>query len=444
MFLQKVARALRFASATEEYANEWLDDSVASFRLLSDHITKLCQDKKVVLLIDEVDKSTNNRTFLHFLGMLREKYLARQDDKDYTFQSVILAGVADIKNLKLKMINDGVHMPASTEGSIYNSPWNIATDYEVDMSFSPREIATMLTEYETDHQTGMDIGLIASEIYTFTSGYPFLVSRICKHIDEKLGKNWTESGVAEAVKIILGEKNVLFDDLTKNLENNPDLAVFLYDLLICGEAKSFNYGVPVINLGYMYGYIKKGDGNGKAGAVVDNRIFEIYISDYFIAKDETIAYEKRKMITNNVLVQDVVHDGKFDMELCLRKFAEHYREIYTEKDAPFLERQGRLLFLSYLKPLINGQGFYHIESQFTDLRRMDIVVDFGGEQFIIELKLWKGEAGMDKAYEQLAGYMQSKGANKGYLLTFDFRKEKDMHNPEWVQIGDGQIFSVVV
>jgi hypothetical protein len=444
MFLEKISQALRFTDASEEYAKEWRDDSVNSFRLLGEHIAKMCQDKKIVLLVDEVDKTSNNRTFLHFLGMLREKYLARKSGEDYTFQSVILAGVADIKNLKLKMINEGVHMPAAAEGSIYNSPWNIATDFEVDMSFSPREIATMLAEYESDHQTGMDIDLIANEVYKFTSGYPFLVSRICKHIDEKLGRDWSENGVSEAVKIILGEKNVLFDDLTKNLENYPDLSDFLYDLLILGDSKSFNYGVPVINLGYMYGYIKKGNGNGSSKTVIDNRIFEIFISDYFIAKDETAPAKDRHKRLSNVLAQDVIHDGRFDMELCLHKFAEHYAEIYTEKDASFLERQGRMLFLSYLKPLINGRGFYHIESQFTDLRRMDIIVDFGQDQFIVELKLWKGEAGMDKAYEQLHGYMQSKGTERGYLLTFDFRKEKEKKEAEWVQMGDSQIFSVIV
>ena len=93
------------------------------------------------------------------------------------------------------------------------------------------------------------------------------------------------------------------------------------------------------------------------------------------------------------------------MELCLRKFAEHYAEMFNERDAEFIEREGRLLFLSYLRPLINGQGFYHIESQFTDLRRMDLVVDFGVDQFIIELKLWKGEAEHKKAYAQLNDYL---------------------------------------
>ena len=62
--------------------------------------------KEIVLFIDEVDKSSNNQLFLSFLGMLRNKYLLRQQSKDKTFHSVILAGVYDIKNLKLKMRKD--------------------------------------------------------------------------------------------------------------------------------------------------------------------------------------------------------------------------------------------------------------------------------------------------------------------------------------------------
>ncbi|MCP4157869.1 MAG: AAA family ATPase, partial [bacterium] len=62
-------------------------------------IVKSC-GKKVVLTIDEVDKSSNNQLFLSFLGMLRHKYLLRNKGKDDTFQSVILAGVYDVKNLK--------------------------------------------------------------------------------------------------------------------------------------------------------------------------------------------------------------------------------------------------------------------------------------------------------------------------------------------------------
>lgn len=80
---------------------------------------------------------------------------------------MILAGVYDIKNLKLKM-HPG-------EESKYNSPWNIASDFTVDMSFSKNGIASMLLEYEQDYHTGMDIDEIAGDLFVY-KGIP--LSRI--------------------------------------------------------------------------------------------------------------------------------------------------------------------------------------------------------------------------------------------------------------------------
>ncbi|MFR7917982.1 MAG: hypothetical protein ACLU4L_01260 [Anaerostipes sp.] len=77
---------------------------------------------------DEVDKSSDNQIFLSFLGLLREKYLKCQQGKDVTFHSVILAGVYDIKTLKLKL--------HPQEESKYNSPWNIADNNQMYMKVS--------------------------------------------------------------------------------------------------------------------------------------------------------------------------------------------------------------------------------------------------------------------------------------------------------------------
>ena len=74
-----------------------------------------------------------------------------------------------------------------------------------------------------------------------------------------------------------------------------------------------------------------------------------------------------------------------------------------------------------------------------------IAVDFGSEQIIIELKLWKGEAEHSKAYEQLAGYLDSKSFGTGYLLTFDFRKNVNKQPyAKWVDYSGKRIFDVVV
>lgn len=436
-FTRQISKSLTFTPAKGEYAEKWKNTNAVDFDLLRDHITNMCENKKVILMIDEADNAGSNRVFIKFLNMLRDKYIAKRKGKDHTFQSVILAGVYDIKNIKLKMINEGSYAPSETENKIYNSPWNIAVDFTIDMSFCPAEIATMLKEYETDHDTGMNIGEISEEIYSYTNGYPFLVSKICRHIDESLNKNWSVEGIQEAVRIILHEKNTLFDDLFKNLENDKALHELIYDVLIIGTQRTFALGNPTIDMGFIYGIIKR----EQQSVIISNKIYEIIICDYFISKDE----ESKNKRVSGIVQQDIIKNGRFDMELCLRKFAEHYTEIFNENDKNFLERHGRLMFLSYLKPLINGRGFYHIESQFTDLRRMDIVVDFGRDQFIVELKIWRGEKYEEDAYKQLCGYMETKKADRGYLLTFNFRKGSEKERKaEWMDFDGKKIFDVMV
>jgi hypothetical protein len=63
-------------------------------------------------------------------------------------------------------------------------------------------------------------------------------------------------------------------------------------------------------------------------------------------------------------------------------------------------------------------------------------VDFGAQQFIVELKLWRGEQKHEKAYEQLIKYLDSKNKSEGYLLTFDFRKKKaKKFSAKWIRKG---------
>ena len=446
MFLGRISQAMTNGNISKRYAKKWLGQGffgskVICMSSLGKHISSMCKEVKVVLMIDEVDKSSNNMLFLHFLGMLRAKYLSRQAGKDHTFHSVILAGVTDVKNLKMKLINDGLYAPLREEGRILNSSWNIAASFNVDMSFNCEEISKMLGEYEADAKTGMDITAIANEIHKYTYGYPFLVSRICKCIDEEQGRSWSVYGVEDAVRFILLESNVLFDDMVKNLENHENLYDFMYELLIVGITKTFNIDNPVISLANTYGYIKTG-ANGSRKIAVSNRIFESRIVAFFASKDENTLSKKR---VPGAIYQDVILDGKFDMAACLLKFAEYYREIFSPSEEGFFERHGRLLFMSFLTPLLNGQGFIHIETQLTDLRRMDLVVDFEKEQFLVKLKLWRGDAAKDRAYKQLLGYMETKNANEGYLLTFDFRKEKTgEYKAGWVEVDGKRVFDVVV
>ena len=370
-------------------------------------ISELCEKagKPVVLMIDEVDRASDFSVFATFLGVLRDMYLERNENGAPAFLSVILAGVHDIKNLKKKIRPESAHS--------YNSPWNIAADFEIDMSFSAPEIEAMLEGYENDYHTGMDISEVADRIYYYTAGYPFLVSRLCKTIDETL-HDWSSGGVDDAVKRLVASTNTLFDDMIKNIENNPPFAELLRSLLIGGEEFLFQPFLPEINLGAMYGIL--GNRNGKAA--ISNLVFETVLYNYFAGIEEIRPAKERFMENSSLFIKD----GRLDMDRLVERFAAALKSEYRRRDKGFIEREFRLLFICFLRPVINGAGHYVVEAQTRDDRRMDVVVFYGADKFIVELKIWRGEQYEAEGMEQLAGYLDVQGQTKGWLISFHMGK----------------------
>ncbi|MEG3042419.1 MAG: AAA-like domain-containing protein, partial [Clostridium sp.] len=405
------------------------NDDMESLNDLSYFITKLIRksNKKVVLLIDEVDKSSNNQLFLSFLGMLRNKYLLRNEGQDLTFHSVILAGVHDIKTLKVKLRPD--------EEQKYNSPWNIATDFNVDMSFSKDEIMTMLDDYTENKAVTLDKEYFAEKLYFYTSGYPFLVSKLCKIIDETIMDEdklvWEKEYMDLAVKQLLRESNTNFDSLIKNIENDSELKIMVKGLIIDGNKITYNINNPNINLGMQYGIFRNEDMRLK----INNRIYELLIYDYMSSLIETStnigSYNERSAYINE--------DGNLDIRKILVKFSEFMKHEYSEKREAFLEADGRLLFLAFISPIINGTGFAFKEVQGGDEKRFDIVITYNKKMYILELKRWSGESYHQKGLIQLGEYLDQYGLDRGYLLIFDFRKlsgEVGNQNDRVITVGE--------
>ena len=462
-FIRSVAQALKFTSQSAEIIEEWKNKNayeeegyVDAFDYLSDKIAWLCKksEKEILLFIDEVDKTSDNQIFLNFLGMLRNKYIKRQEGLDYTFKSVILAGVYDIKNLKLKLRPE--------EERKYNSPWithvgneengclqtlddcpwdckaapyNIAADFNVDMSFSPQEIATMLQEYEADHQTGMDIEEISNVLYFYTNGYPYLVSWLCKWVDEQGDKIWTIEQVKKAQRELLKQRNTLFDDIIKNLANNQELSMLIKRIIYDGDRISYTLANDNVQLGVMFGILKEKEGS----IALSNIIFEVYLYNYFSSMEEV------QNVNLSVNTSQFIKAGKLDMPRILTKFQEIMKAEYRREDGKFLEQQGRLLFLCFLKPIINGTGFYYVEPETRNNTRMDIVVTYGKEEHIIELKLWHGDQYRKDGIEQLERYLDSRNNETGYLVSFSFNQSKE-YTSGWLKADETKkhIFEIVI
>ena len=431
VFVELMAESLEFTDESE--SKRLIDNAkqIENLRDLSKVITKFIKEskKEVILFIDEVDKSSNNQLFLSFLGMLRNKYLSRQQGKDKTFSSVILAGVYDIKNLKIKLRNE--------DETKYNSPWNIAVNFDIDMSFNILEIESMLREYVNDKNIIIDIKNIAKLLYEYTSGYPFLVSRLCQIIDEKLleeGFNWDEEALIRAMKILLMEINTLFDDLIKNIENYEDLKEYLFDLIMNGEDKTFNIYNNNINLGVVLGYLK--ECNGKVS--VSNAIFKQVLYNYFSSRLE----DKTNMLNYNFKDNFITSTG-LDFEKILLKFQQFMKEQYSTIDSKFIEREGRLLFLAFIKPIINGVGFDFKEVQISEEKRLDIVITYLKEKYLVELKIWYGEEYHQRGLKQLKDYLDIKNLECGYLVIYNFNKNKE-YKYETILVDNKKIFAIWV
>lgn len=281
-FLDILSEQLEFLGEKELLALIQNNKTITNFKQLNTFFTRMIAEsgRKVVLMIDEVDKASNNQLFLDFLGMLRAKYLKRSQGKGSSFHSVILAGVHDVKTLKAKLRPE--------EKTMYNSPWNIAVDFDIELSLFPEEIASMLEEYVKEQHVKIDIPFFADKLFYFTSGYPFLVSYLCKIIDEKIlpvkeKMEWEPQDLIQTVQMTLMKDNTNFESLIKNLENNPDLYELVFNIIMNEKEFSYNLDNPVIRLGDMYGVLRGDKGKTR----IHNRIYEQRIYNYMASKMET-------------------------------------------------------------------------------------------------------------------------------------------------------------
>ncbi len=430
MFFEDKEKIVERLAALKEHNDAGMDDL---FECISS-ICELCS-RPIVLIIDEVDSAGNNQVFIDFLAQLRGYYLAR--DEMPTFHSVILAGVYSIKNLKLKLRPESEHQ--------FNSPWNIAADFKINMRFSAEQIAGMLGEYEADHQTGMDICAVAEEIYAYTSGYPVLVSTICKYIDEDLSGSedfespkaaWSKEGVSEAVKNMLKVSTPLFESMVRQLDLYKELRVMLENIIYQGLKIPFSPDEKAVSMGLMFGFLTEKNGQ----VAIANRIFEMYLLNLFMTEEAGKSEIYAQGGSDRI---GFIKENRLDMDLVLKKFVEYFHEICSDKEERFIEKFGRRFFLLYLKPIINGTGNYYIEAQTRDERRTDVIVDYLGEQFIVELKIWHGNEYNTRGEKQLTEYLEYFHRDKGYLLSFNFNQKKEIGVKE-IQVGDKTIVEAVV
>ncbi|HCT91504.1 MAG TPA: 9-O-acetyl-N-acetylneuraminate esterase, partial [Lachnospiraceae bacterium] len=203
----------------------------------------------------------------------------------------------------------------------------------------------------------------------------------------------------EAEKKLLGEKNTLFESIVNKLYDFPELKDIVYSILFMGKENSYNVLDQAVGTAEMFGFIK----NMNGVIAIANRVFETVFYNLFLTSMENQNTDIYKAAVRDK--NQFVYAGHLNMDLILEKFVLHFDELYGDRPERFKEEDGRRYFLLYLRPIINGTGNYYIESRTRNMERTDVIVDYRGEQMVIELKIWRGNAYHERGERQLIDYL---------------------------------------
>jgi hypothetical protein len=104
--------------------------------------------------------------------------------------------------------------------------------------------------------------------------------------------------------------------------------------------------------------------------------------------------------------------------MILERFSAFMHDEYRDQDSTFVEREARRLLVGYIKPIINGVGNYFLEPEIRGGQKIDLLVLYEGKEYVIEIKIWRGEAYESRAFDQVARYAKARHARVDYVVSF--------------------------
>ncbi len=164
-------------------------------------------------------------------------------------------------------------------------------------------------------------------------------------------------------------------------------------------------------------------------------LYNLFLSEEYVGSR---MYDAGLLDKNQFVV-----NGHLNVRRVLERFAESFDALYGDADETFLEEAGRRYFMLFLKPIINGVGNCYMEARTRNRERMDLVIDYRGEQFVVELKIWREKACHERGEQQLSAYLDHFHLKKGYMLSFCFNKKKEVGVKEIV-LGDRLLVEALV
>ena len=371
--------------------------SFLALRELFVHLHELLADQHLVLIIDEFD-GTPQAAISHLLQMWWQIYLTSVPPR--SLHSVVLVGLQNIATLNLGR----------------SSPFNIARQVQL-ADFTLDEVRDLMGQYTIESSQSFAPGIL-EELYHQTSGHPFLVNRVAAILTEEIALDRThpitQANLEMAVSQLMTEANYNFESLVRHATvNRADVLNILF-----GAKYVFSLNAPLVHTLHMHGIISK---SAAGTCQIANPIYAQVLLAAF--RPVQIGLQGA-ILANGYDFRPHVGNGELQMQALLSRFREFVerrgREAFKVTPMP-QEATGQYLLMAYLDIVVRQIG----GAQFTEINsgegRLDLVVVLKGRRYIVETKIWRGQALYEEGLTQLADYLASEGQTTGYYVLFHAR-----------------------
>ena len=364
--------------------------------------------QRVVLLIDEFD-GIPHPLVSDFLYTLRHIYLS---DSLLCPHSVGIVGVKNITQLDY-------------DRSI--SPFNIQDEFHLP-NFTLEQVRHLLGQY-TDEVGQSFASDVIESIHKQTAGQPFLVNRIAQILTEDLDIPKTQtirlSHFDQAYAHILSENNTNLTHLTTNIRKDRRFENLLMKIVSYDKGVPFILHNDIISALATYGVIAKG-ASGMCEIV--NPIYQQCIMQTF--QPLINGLEDRYFAENadEDFLDYLTPAGHIKMEPLLDNFRNFIaRAGYKILQVPETPQEfvGQYLLSAYLDQFVRTIGGAMFLEVPTGRGRMDLIISYNQQKYIVETKIWEGARRYAAGKKQLASYLKLEGVVEGYYIVFDHRTDPE-------------------
>ncbi|MDR1728184.1 MAG: ATP-binding protein [Acidobacteriota bacterium] len=383
--------------------------------------------KKLVVLFDEVDV-LQDEALITFLRLLREGFATRGVGKFPT--SIALVGMRDLRD----------YITAAKGGVAPNpgSPFNVKADSAVLGNFTRPDIARLFAQ--RTRETGQEITDEALDYaWAQSCGQPWIVNSLFMRATMRLlppdsAETVTLRHLEETRAQMIEARETHLDALGKRL-SDPRVKRVIQTILT-GDLGDFGREDDDVQYVLDLGLVRW---TPETNFTIANPIYAEILTRNLNSRYHDNATPPPASSWRR-------EDGSLDMDGLLREFQKFWRrhsEIW-EGTAEYTEAFPHLLLMAFLQRVTNGGG--RIDRECASGRgRMDLLVEYGGERNIVEIKLLRDR---DSRKDVLAeGLLQVREYRdrfgKGvpcYLVIFD-RRSRSKRLPwsrriQWKKHGD--------